>query len=166
MPADTAFAKQSKDVVQDIFDTLSPALPRLKDAVAYYDQNDDMKYITGGYVLRAGGSSFLARKGSPLTWQLYWGGEDGVKSAAKFVTQREAEQRRDAWNAALTDAQRAEGQAVEVVGHQDACRSFLRNVETSIKACEDYFADLEARNLYGDPSGPAQDFDANEGRYL
>lgn len=99
MTAINAFAQQSKDVVQGIFATLSAALPRLKEAVAYYDQNDDMKYIVGGYVLRAGGSSFLARKGAPLTWQLYWGGEDGVKSAAKFVTQREAEQRRDLWNA-------------------------------------------------------------------
>ncbi len=130
---------------------LEDALRAARAALRYY--SGDNRYATGRYCLVSEDGRFVVRDGAPLRYRLY-DGDDGLKAAYGEVSST-YEQRRYLIEHDL-------GVKLRWIGHVDAIRQRIRQIE----AAQDAWAAEQAHRLYGDASGAAQSFDANEGRYL
>lgn len=147
------------DLARSFLSTLDIALETTRAEVAYYDRVQ----VTGGYVLVAENGLILSRQGSPLVYLLY-GGNDGLKRACNFTTQKEAEATLKRWNDALTTEQRAAGCILKWTSRDAAVRARARQLEALKKTAQAAVA--RTSDPYFDASPAGQDFEANEGRYL
>lgn len=139
----TTVTVQDRLEVTDAADARAAAL-RTEIAVAtaelgYYvrlDANSGGSYISGSYILANGDGEFICR--GPTGGVVLARRADGLKTASRFTTQREAEFARDRWHAdARVRGDDHEGSdRVFVTSHRDGLFQHLRWLERHLKQAE------------------------------